>query len=225
MGWLYAECEDHERAIEISRAAAERTRNWHHPVGVEMMAYSRINEGDAHLARGDLAAARDALDEIDRLVVNPKTHVWMRWRYSTHLLASQGEMSLTRGDPSGARAFADRCLEVAAQTNSRKFLAWGWRLRGESALARRRMDEAEAALREAAAIAGAIGYLPQLWRTSLALARLHATAGHEPAARASRLAARAALDRLRGRALDPRFRRGFEHSGRVRELADLGRDD
>jgi hypothetical protein len=93
----------------------------------------------------------------------------MKWRYSTHLFASLGDFWLARGDPSQARECANQCLELATRTTSRKYLVRGWRLAGEIALAQRRWEEAEQALRHALTFAETIGNPTQLWKTHVVL--------------------------------------------------------
>ena len=65
------------------------------------------------------------------------------------LFASLGELWLLRGDVQRATEFGDRCLDLATRTMSRKNLVKGWRLRGQIALHRRQLDDAEAAFRQA----------------------------------------------------------------------------
>ena len=135
----------------------------------ETIANAELNLGDIFLAQGDLALAQEFLDGVYRLVHDPATSEWMKWRYSMHLFASLGELWLARGEPAKAQEFAEQCLEIATRTNSRKYLVKGWRLMGEIALARRQWDEAERALQQALTIAQAIGNPTQLWKTHLAL--------------------------------------------------------
>src|SRR5262249_39103839 len=169
LGWLWIELGDLERAVEFNQRGAEggRKRSDH-----ETQANSEINLGDAFLVRGDLPLARETLEGVHRLVKDPATSEWMRWRYSTHLFASLGDLWLARGDPERARAFADQCLELAERSGARKNLVKGWRLAGEIATARRQWDEAAQALRRALDIAEAIGNPTQLWKTHMAWGRL-----------------------------------------------------
>ena len=74
---------------------------------------------------------------------------WMRWRYSMRLFDSLGRLWLARGEPARAREFADRGLDLATSTRSRKNLVKGWRLRGRIAIAQREVGEAETALGQA----------------------------------------------------------------------------
>jgi tetratricopeptide (TPR) repeat protein len=130
-----------------------------------VIANAELNLGDIFLAKGDLALAQEYLDGVYRLVKDPVTSDWQKWRYSTHLFASLGELWLARGDPAKAQEFADQCLELATRTNSRRYLVKAWGLKGESALARGQWDEAEGMLRQALALAQVIGNPTQLWKT------------------------------------------------------------
>src|SRR5262245_21802518 len=150
---------------------------------------------------------------------NPHTSEWMRWRYSMRSLADLGALWLARGDPGRAMELGDRCLDLATRTNSRKNLAKGWRLRGEIALARRQLDDAETAFRQALTIAEAIGNPPQLWMTRAALGRLHAARGrHDLAAEAYR-AARDVVDRVKASLTDPKLRSSLDQVPAVRQLS------
>jgi tetratricopeptide (TPR) repeat protein len=159
---------------------------------------------------------------VHRLVKAPTTSDWLKWRYSTRLFASLAELWLARGEPGQAREFADQCLDLATRTNARKNLAKGWRLRGEIALARRELDDAEGALRQALAIAEAVGNPPQLWKAHAAWGRLHAARQRRDAAGRAYQAARAVLDRVQAGLQDPVLRASLAESPGVRQLYDLG---
>ena len=177
--------------------------------------------GDIFLAQGDLALAQEFLDGVYRLVKDPATSDWMRWRYSTHLFASLGELWLAREDLTKARAFADQCLALATRTTSRKYLVRGRRLMGEIALAGGQWDEAEGALRQALTIAQVIGNPTQLWKTHLALGRLHAATRKPEAAQQAYGAARAVIERIKGSLRDPGLRASLEGSPLIRRVYDL----
>ncbi len=121
----------------------------------------------------------------------------MRWRYTTHLFVSLGEFWMARGEPRQAQEFAAQCLEIATRTSSWKYVVKGWRLQGEIALARRQWDEAEGWLRQALTLAQTIGNPPQLWKTHLAIGRLHAEAKRPDMARQAYQAAREVIDRIK----------------------------
>src|SRR6185437_14898297 len=128
-----------------------------------------------------------------------------KWRYSMHVFASLADLWLARSDLDKARAFTNRCLEVATRTMSRKFLARGWRLRGEIAFASRAWDECESALREALTFAERVGNPTQLWKTYATLGQLYATRGQrEASSNAYRLAANV-VDRIKASIDDPKL--------------------
>jgi len=145
----------------------------------------------------------------------------MKWRYSTHLFASLGDLWLARGDHARARDFADQCLEIATGTNSRKNLVKGWRLRGEIALARRERDEGGAALRQALTIAQAIDNPTQLWKTHFALGRLHSETKKPELARQAYRAAREVIDGIKARLQNPGLRASLESAPLIRQVYDL----
>lgn len=218
LGWLWAEVGDVERAIDFNRHGAERARKRGFP---ETIANAELNLADLALASGDLPAATELLDGVLRLVRDPTVSEWMKWRYSTRLFASLGDLALARGDTAKARAWVDQCLEVATRTNARKNLVKGWRLRGEIATIRRQWDDAEAALREALPIAQVIGNPTQLWKTHVAIARLHAATKGTNAARQAYQKAREVIDHVREGLRDPELRASLERAAPIRQVYDL----
>ena len=218
LGWLYIECGDLARARELNQRAAEggRKRGDH-----ESFANAVLNLGDIALLSGDAALAREYLDEVHRLVKDPATSEWMRWRYSIHLFASLGELALVQGDLVGARALADECLERATRTRSRKYLVKGWRLRGDLALARGQWEDAEHALRQALAVAESIGNPTQLWKTHAALGRLGDEWQRPNLARGEWQAAREVIDRVLDSLRHPGLRASFASSPPIRQVLDF----
>ncbi len=218
LGWLYIELGDLDRALGLNRQSAEgaRKRGDH-----EVIANAELNLGDIFLANGDLALAQEYLDGVSRLVNDPATSDWQKWRYSMHLFVSLGESWLARGDAAKAQAFVKQCLEIATRTNSRKYLVQGWRLQGEIALARRQWDEAMGVLRQALTIAEAIGNPTQLWRTHLALGRLYGERNEPEFARQSYQRAREVIDRVKASLQNPGLRASLEHSQLIRHVYDL----
>jgi class 3 adenylate cyclase/tetratricopeptide (TPR) repeat protein/ribosomal protein L40E len=218
LGWLYMECGDLDRAMDLSRQGAEGARK---RGDRETIANPEINLGDIFLAKGDFTLANEFLDGIYRLVKDPATSEWMRWRYSTHLFASLGDLWLARGDYTKAREFCDHCLDIATRTNSKKNLVKGWRLRGEIAVARRQWEEAESALRQALAIAQAIGNPTQLWKSHAALGRLYSnTTKPELAGREFR-SAQEVIDRIKERLQNPALRASLESAPMIQRIYEL----
>jgi len=218
LGWLYSELGDLDRAIELNRLGAEGGRKRGDP---ETIANAEINLGDIFLTKTDIVMAHEFLDGVNKLVMNPATTDWMKWRYSTRLFASLGKLWLARGDPSKAQGFADQCLEIATRTNSQKYLVKGWRLKGEIALLNKQSDEAEDALRQALTIAKAIGNPTQLWKTYLIMGRLHTKAKRQEMVEQAYGAAREIINKIIASLQDPELRTSLKSCPMIRQIFDL----
>ena len=152
------------------------------------------------------------------MIDDPAVSEWQKWRYSMHVFASLADLWLARSDPDKARTFTDRCLEVATRTMSRKYLARGWRLRGEIAFVSRAWDESEAALREALAIAELVGNPTQLWKTHAALGRLYATLRRPEASSKAYRSAANVVDRIKASIDDRALAETLANAPPVRDL-------
>jgi class 3 adenylate cyclase/tetratricopeptide (TPR) repeat protein len=228
LGWLRIDCGDFARGIELSEHAYEltdRSSRAGHGTGAERRAFIRNNEADALIAQGDLAGAAEALEETLHIIKHPPPSRWMTWRYSTHCYASMGQLALLRGDPERARRLADQSLEVATPTASRKYESWAWRVKGESATARRAWEEGEDALGRARALAEAIGQPRQTWMSQVAIGRLHAARGRREEALGHYRAAWTIIAGLRAGTQDRDLRAGLESSPLIREVEDLAKPE
>jgi len=215
IGWLHIECGNLDRARELNQRAADggRRRGDH-----ESFANAELNLGDIALLTGDLALARDYLEGVLRLVKDPATSEWMRWRYSMHLFASLGELALARGDFDTARGHADECLARATRTRSRKYIVKSWRLRGELALARRHWDDADDALRQALEMAQSIDNPTQLWKTHAALGRLYTALRRSEASSQAYRSAIKVVDRIKASVEDPKLAETLATAPQFQEL-------
>jgi class 3 adenylate cyclase/tetratricopeptide (TPR) repeat protein len=218
LGWLYMECGNLERGTELNRQGAEGARKRGDP---ETIANPEINLGDIFLARGDLTLAHEFLDGVHRLVKNPATGEWMKWRYSTHLFASLGELWLARGDYTKAKEFCDHAFDIATRTQSKKYLVKGWRLRGEIALARRQWEEAENALGQALSIARTIGNPTQLWKTHAALGGLYSETKKPELAQQAFTAAREVIDHMKASVQHVGLRGSLENAPMMQRIYEL----
>ena len=218
LGWLWSEVGDLDRAAEFSRRGADGARKRGDP---ETFANPQINLGDMLILKGDLPLAADVLEEVHRLVKDPATSDWMKWRYSTHLFASLADLSVARGEYAKATRWADQCLEIAARTRARKNLVKGWRAKGEIATLQRRWDDAEQALHEALTIAQGIGNPGQLWRTHAAMGRFRAAAGKAEEARAAFGAARDVLRRMIAGLATPELKATLQQAAFVQRITEL----
>jgi tetratricopeptide (TPR) repeat protein len=217
MGWLHAECGDFDGSIAFNQKGVGVSRERGDP---ETIANSELNLGDAFLAKGDAVLASDMFAGVHGLVNKPATSDWMKWRYSQHLFAGLGETWLVLDDPAKAEDFCNQCLDLAAPTDSRKYLARGWRLKGEIAVARRQWDDARAALEKALEFAVRIGNPTQLWKTHAARGRYFRATGGLEAMAESLSAAEDVIDRIGAALATPALRDGFARSPVLHQVRD-----
>ncbi|HEX9663130.1 MAG TPA: tetratricopeptide repeat protein [Candidatus Binatia bacterium] len=107
------------------------------------------------------------------------------------------------------------------RTSSKKNLVKGWRLRGEIALARRQWDEAENALEQALNIAQAICNPTQLWKSHVALGRLHSDRKKPEQAEQAYNAACEVIDRVKANLTTPALRASLENAPMIRRIYEL----
>jgi class 3 adenylate cyclase/tetratricopeptide (TPR) repeat protein len=214
-GWYYIELGDLERALEFNRDGAAGARKRGDP---ETASNAEANLGDIFIAQGDLNLAWDVLEGVHRVIKDASVSEWQKWRYSMHVFASLADLWLARGNLDKARTFTDQCLEVATRTTSRKYLARGWRLRGEIAFASRAWNESEAALRRALTIAERVGNPTQLWKTHATLGALHATVGRLGASARAYRSAVDVVERMKTSVNDPKVAETLASASSIREL-------
>ena len=136
------------------------------------------------MALGRLDEAEEQFQKVQQIARNPRpADRFMLWRYSQRLFHSYGELWLARGDHEKALAYADECLALAEESESRKNIVKGRRLRGQALMAQGKVSEAERDLSTALEVAQEIGNPPQLWKTHVALGELHKAQGRPGEAR------------------------------------------
>jgi class 3 adenylate cyclase/tetratricopeptide (TPR) repeat protein len=222
VAWLRIDCGDVEAGLELGVRSLELARRRQHATGLERVAFIQANQAVASIAKGDLHGAADALEEAHHIVQHPPVSRWMTWRYAMHCFATMGELALARGDLDAAGRCADQVLEIAVPTQSRKYESRARRLKGQVATARRRWDDAEAALGPALHTAESIGEPRQTWKTHAALGRLHQARGQPDVAHHHYRAGRELVERILAGVSEPGLRAGLEGSPDIQELRIKG---
>jgi DNA-binding NtrC family response regulator/tetratricopeptide (TPR) repeat protein len=203
LGWCFAEIGDVERARPYNERAAALAREIGDP---EILANADINLAANHLALGHIDRALGYLEPIEAALARPGDP-WMRWRYHLHALHSRGEIELARNLPERALARADDELRGARQHRAPKLAARALALRAAALLALDRRDDADAALREALAIAEQIGYRRAVVHGHRLLAESARRSGHAAAAAAHAAQARVVSEQLAGSLTNDELRR------------------
>ena len=219
IGWVFAELEDHEQALEWNRLGLELIGSVPSMPDSEIEMHTRLNLGDnlAALGRGDEAEER--FKRVEQVVRNPTpAQRWLLWRWSLHFFHSYGELLLGRGEASRALAYIDEGLALAEETWSRKYIVKGRRLRGQALAAEGRFDNAEQELSAALGIAIELANPPQLWKTRAALGELRRAQGKPKEAQRTCAEALLVVDEVAARLNDEKLRDTFRHSGQVEAI-------
>jgi tetratricopeptide (TPR) repeat protein len=175
-----------ERAIERGIAFGDR----------ETLRNAQLNLGDCHLGRGDVAAASGLFDELEAaFAADVDPGEWMKWRYRMHLWMGLAQTWLALDEPERALPFAERCLQQAETTGTKRYVTKGRRARGLALSALGRHDEALAEIEVALVVADEIGGPEPVWQGLGAKAEILAAAGRVEEGRA---AASEALDVIEG---------------------------
>lgn len=157
----------------------------------------------AYVEQGQLDRAATLLDEASSREAPVETLGQRRcW-------CARGELALARGKPETALEIADQLIALAADGPGARIAPRVGKLRGEALLGLRRLDEAEATLRDARTEARAGGLAPTIWRIDVALGRLYLTRGERLAARRAFATARAMIEELARQLPDAALRETF----------------
>ena len=220
VGWVYAEIEDHQRAMEWNSRGVEAARRID-ALNPEVECNAILNLGDNLMVLNRLDEAEEQFEKVEKIVRNPRPQDhYMLWRYSQHLFHSYGELWLMRGDYDKALAYADECLDLAEESNSRKNIVKGRRLQGQALLARGKPAQAEGEVLTALKVAKQVGNPPQLWKTYTALGDLRKAQERAEEARRAYRNALAVIEEVASGLKDESLRETFFNSdyvGRIRQ--------
>jgi len=218
IGWIYGELQDHLNAIEWNERGVEAAVEQNRP-DPEFENNARLNLGDNLMALGRLDEAEEQFQKVEQVARNPKPQDrWMLWRYSQHLFHSHGELWLARGDHDKAMSYADECIELAEESDSKKNVVKGRRLRGQALLAQSKLSEAEKELAAALEIANEIGNPPQLWKTHAAIGDLRQAQGKSDDAHQAYRDALSVIDGVAAGLEDESLRETFLSSEHVQAI-------
>ena len=224
VGWVYGELQAHQQALEWNTRGVEAAvaAGFHDP---ECESNARLNLGDNLVALGRPDEAEEQFQRVEQVVRNPRPQDrWMLWRYSQHLFHSYGELWLVRGDYDKSLAYADECLALAEQSDSRKNIVKGRRLRGQVLLTQGKLAEAERELATALEMAQEVGNPPQVWKTRAALGDLRKAQGRPDDALQAYRDALAVIEGVAAGLTDESLRETFlgsEHVQGIRRAAEI----
>jgi class 3 adenylate cyclase/tetratricopeptide (TPR) repeat protein len=224
VGWIHAELQDHEIAIDWDLRSEEAALAINAP-DPEIESNARLLLADSFLALGRLDEAEEYLAKVESVVRNPRPEdALLLWGYSQHFYHSAGELRMARREYEQALSLAAECIELAQSTNRPKNVVKGLRLRGQAQLALGKLDESEKSLYQALELAKAVGNPPQLWKTHVALGDLLRARNRPGEASGSYKEAVRVIEEVAGSLTNEQLRDTFlssQHVLSIRKLASL----
>ena len=137
-GWIYNELYNFEKAIVHDESGLDISQRLEDP---ECEIFSLLNLVGDHIGLSDYDKAQHYLEEVkEKRELN-----WYKtreWRYGMHVSRYMGELSLLKGDYSGAMQFAEDTLDGGKNTASKKYFAMGLKLNGQVLMAMEKIEEA-----------------------------------------------------------------------------------
>lgn len=213
IGWVYMELYDAGTGLEFNQRGLDLSLLMGDD---EIISNARVNIADCYELLGRHDDARRELEEIYAGL--GALHEWMKWRYSQHIIHSLGEVVLLDGDHARALALAEECLELALQSDSKKNVVKGRRLKGQALAAAGRHAEAEVELQAAVILARQVANPPQLWKSSVALGDTLIAEGKGQEASAAYRQALDVVERVAAGLTDETMRKAFLGAAQVEAM-------
>jgi len=193
---------------------------------LEVESNARLNLADNLMALDRLQEAQEQLQIVGRIIQDSRAgEDIMQWRYAQHYYHSYGELNLVHGDVEKALANAEACLALAEESNSRKNIVKGRRLRGQALMASGQLAEADEELALALDMAQKVGNPTQLWQTHAAMGDLKMLWGQGEEAGRSYQQAAGVIQQVADKLSDPELRETLLTSTAVRKVVDKSRRD
>jgi tetratricopeptide (TPR) repeat protein len=189
LAWVHAEAFDFEGARALCEPALAGARE---PLLGQFLGL--IVLGAAHLGRGRLDAALEALTTVTRQLDDD--NVLMDWILRMPLGRALADHALAQGERSRARHEAERLAQLASRPPERTYLALARSLLAEVALLESSLPRAEAELATALAATEGVEVPLAAWRVHDTAARLHAARHDAMTAKRHRARSAAVLTRL-----------------------------
>jgi len=215
-GWIHQELGDVAGALELDEKAlraAQAAGGAHMEVEVNTL----VNLATDYRLLGDHGRAQQYLQAAEEMV---QRQDWCSFRCGTRWLWEWGELSLARGNHVQGLEYAERVIQKAVATEQKKYIAKGWRLKGDGLSMVDKLDEAGYALQRALDTALQIGQRSLVWPTRYALARLLERQGRRSDARAQVEQAASMIGQIASDVGDERLQRSFTGSPAVRGVCD-----
>jgi tetratricopeptide (TPR) repeat protein len=213
-GWIYNTLCNFQKAVVQNEAGVDLSQRLQDP---ECEIFSLLNLVGDHISLGDYDKAQHYLDEVQE----KKEMKWYRtrgWRYEMHFSRYMSELSLLKGDYSRAMEFAEDTLLQGQNKAAKKYIAMGWKLKGDVFIAMEKIKEAAESYEKARDLADQMGYPPLMWKTGFSLGQIYRQQGKYEAAKESLEKASAIIERMASNVSDTEVKETFLASNPVQAV-------
>ncbi len=215
IGWIHAQIQDFDAAVQWNRQGIEAGRQADTP---ETEANSCINLAQVYVQLGEYPHAVELLGEGERILNREDHKQWLRWRFKMRLRLAMAEYFLATGDVDSAVESAKLAYSLAKQTLARKHMAWSAKLMGDAWVARDSLSEALRCYRRSLTIVGRYPCPILQWRITWPAAVAAARLRLKPDAEDLRNVCRRQIHEVASAIMDERLRAIFVASEAVRKI-------
>jgi len=129
-----------------------------------------------------------------------------------HFSRYMSELSLIKGDYAKAMEFAEDTLARGQNTAAKKYIAMGWKLKGEVLMAMEQVEEAAECFRKSRDLVDQMDYPPLMWKTRFSLGQIYNQQGKYEAAKESLEKASAIIAQMASNVSDIEVKQTFLNS-------------
>jgi len=204
-GWLYSELCNFDKALLHDSNGVREAQRLEDP---ECEMFSLLNCAGDCIGLGDYSKAREYLDLV-REKREIKQYLMREDRYIMHVTTYESELARIQGAFDKAIASAEETLAKGEKTQAKKYIATGWKLKGEAMIGMGRLDEAAACLEKARELADLMAHPPLMWKTRFLLGRINREKGQLDEAKALFEGAIAVIEKMTSKVSDAEVRATF----------------
>jgi tetratricopeptide (TPR) repeat protein len=213
-GSVYNELCNFKKALTLNQEGLEVSRRLE---DTECEIFSLLNLVGDHIGLEEYDKAKRFLKEVWEKTEHRSYRI-REWRYMMHMTKYQSQLSLAEGDYSKALEFAEDTIAQGQKTGSKKYIAVGWKLKGQVLMATDRLNEATECFQKAWKLADQMSYPPLMWKTRYSLGQIYNQQSKYEAAKKSLEKASVIIERMASKVSDTEVKETFLNSNQIQDV-------
>jgi tetratricopeptide (TPR) repeat protein len=213
-GWIYNDLYNFEKAAAYDKNGVDLSQRLEDP---ECEIFSLLNLVGDHIGLGDYYKAMYYLDDVQKKR-EMRGYKAREWRYAMHVSRYMSELSLLKGDYVKAMEYAEDTLNQGQNTTAKKYIAMGWKLKGDVLITTEKNEEAAECFEKAQDFADQMGYPPLMWKTRFSLGQIYNQLDKYEAAKESLTKASAIIERMASNVSDTEVKETFLNSEPIQNV-------